>query len=308
MSFRNTALSAVLVVLAAAAIAGAAGAARGESAPRAPTNLRITATTATSISLAWNAPTGGSGNFWYCVQRDFMGCFRVNPPQTTFTLSGLMPNTTFNYSVKTVDSRGRHSANSNTVTYTTPPDTEPPAPAPSLTATYIRPTRIGVSWTVSRDNTSQVWYSLYVNGSAYFQDAIGAQSRTLFYLTPSTTYEFKVTARDRYFNTVESNVLSVTTPAATDTVPPTAPTNLSGAELDNEIHMNWGLSTDNADPQSEILYEFYLNGVSNPGDGLFGSSGLVYCREAGLTTVVARAVDSSGNRSAPSNEIVVQCP
>jgi len=236
-----------------------------------------------------------------------MGCFRVNPPQTTFTLSGLMPNTTFNYSVQTVDSRGRHSANSNTVTYTTPPDTEPPAPAPSLTATYIRPTRIGVSWTASRDNTSQVWYSLYVNGSAYFQDAIGAQSRTLFYLTPSTTYEFKVTARDRYFNTVESNVLSVTTPAATDTVPPTAPTNLSGATLDNEIHMNWGLSTDNADPQSEILYEFYLNGVSNPGDGLFGSSGLVYCREAGLTTVVARAVDSSGNRSAPSNEIVVQC-
>ena len=58
MSFRNTALSAVLVVLAAAVIAGAAGAARGESAPRAPTNLRITATTATSISLAWNAPTG----------------------------------------------------------------------------------------------------------------------------------------------------------------------------------------------------------------------------------------------------------
>ena len=77
--------------------------------------------------------------------------------------------------------------------------------------------------------------------------------------------------------------------------------------MDNEIHMNWGLSTDNADPQSEILYEFYLNGVSNPGDGLLGSSGLVYCREAGSTTVVARAVDSSGNRSAPSNEIVVQC-
>jgi hypothetical protein len=35
----------------------------------------------------------------------------------------------------------------------------------------------------------------------------------------------------------------------------------------------------------------------------------VYCREAsGFTTVVARAVDSSGNPSAPSNEIVVQCP
>jgi hypothetical protein len=29
---------------------------------------------------------------------------------------------------------------------------------------------------------------------------------------------------------------------------------------------------------------------------------------SGLTTVVVRAVDTSGNRSEPSNEIVVQCP
>jgi hypothetical protein len=76
----------------------------------------------------------------------------------------------------------------------------------------------------------------------------------------------------------------------------------------DEVHMSWGLSTDHADPQSEILYEFYLNGVLNP-DVIFGSSGFVYCREAsGFTTVEARAVDTSGNRSEPSNEIVVQCP
>jgi hypothetical protein len=49
--------------------------------------------------------------------------------------------------------------------------------------------------------------------------------------------------------------------------------------------------------------------VMHPDDDLFGSSGFIYCREAsGFTTVVARAVDSSGNRSEPSNEIVVQCP
>ena len=304
MFFRNAALSAVLVVLAVAVVGGATGAARDRSAP---TNLRITATTFTSISLAWDAPTGRSGNWWYCVQRDFMGCYRVDPPRTTFTIPGLMPSTTFNYSVVAVDSHGRRSANSNTVTYTTPPDTEPPAPAPSLTATYIRPTRIGVSWTASRDNTSQVWYSLYVNGSAYFQDAIGAQSRTLFYLTPSTTYEFKVTARDRYFNTVESNVLSVTTPAATDAVPPTAPTNLRETGFfDGEVHLDWDPSTDDTDPQSEILYDIYMNGELTP-DGGFGSSGITYCRSPGPTVVVVKALDTSGNTSEPSNEIIVNC-
>jgi hypothetical protein len=73
--------------------------------------------------------------------------------------------------------------------------------------------------------------------------------------------------------------------------------------------MTWTQSTDDTDPQSVILYEFYLNGVTHPGDNLFGSSGFVYCRQAsGFTTVVAKAVDSSGNRSGPSNAIVVQCP
>jgi chitodextrinase len=302
MFFRRSALAAVVLVIAAAVIVSAAAAA-----PRPPTNLRITGTTDTSISLAWDASRGNSGNWWYCVQRGSSGCIRVNPPQTSITITGLMPNTTFVYSVYAITAQGHRSANSNTVTYTTPPDTTPPAPAPTLSLTYLRPTRIGVSWTASVDNTSQVWYSLYVNGSVYFQDAIGAQSRTLFYLTPSTTYEFKVTARDRYFNTVESNVLSVTTPAATDTVPPTAPTNLRETGFfDGEVHLDWDPSTDDTDPQSEILYDIYLNGELTP-DGGFGDSGITYCRESGPTTIVVKAVDTSGNVSAPSNEILVNC-
>ena len=159
---------------------------------------------------------------------------------------------------------------------------------------------------------SQVFYTIYANG---IEQASLSSSETHYWagfdLTPSATYEFQVVASDSLFgNAVEGNTVTITMPSTTDTVPPTAPTNLSGSVIENEIHMTWGLSTDNADPQSQILYEFYLNGVANRGDVLFGSSGLVYCREAsGLTTVVARAVDlSPGNRSAPSNEIVVQCP
>jgi hypothetical protein len=64
MFFRKTALSAVLALLAVAVAAGAAGAARDRSVPGTPTNLRITATTETSISLAWDASSGRSNNFW----------------------------------------------------------------------------------------------------------------------------------------------------------------------------------------------------------------------------------------------------
>ena len=56
-----------------------AAAARDRTPPTTPANLRITATTATTISLVWDASTDNSSNFWYCVQTNGGGCIRVNP-------------------------------------------------------------------------------------------------------------------------------------------------------------------------------------------------------------------------------------
>jgi hypothetical protein len=227
---------------------------------------------------------------------------------TTLTFTRLWPEQTYTYTVRAVDAAGNRSGDSNTVSYTVPADVTPPAPAPQLTVTPFRPARAGFSWTRSVDNVSQVRYTLYANGIPQVEQ-FSYEWATLWYLTPGATYEFQVIARDVFGNATTGDPVTVTMPSSTDTEPPTAPTNLTGAAMDDEVHMTWGLSTDNADPQAEILYEFYLNGVTHPDDVLFGSSGLVYCREAsGFTTVVARAVDTSGNRSEPSNEIVAQCP
>jgi chitodextrinase len=301
MFFRKSALAAGMAVLAGALVVSTAGAA-----PSTPTNLRITATTDTSISLAWDASRNNSGNWWYCVQRDSSGCIRVNPPQTSITITRLLPNTTFRYSVYAIDAHGHRSGNSNVVTYTTPPDTTPPAPAPALSATYVRPTRIGVSWTASTDNTSQVWYTLYVNGNPRERDVF-SRSDLLLYLTPSTTHEFRVTARDAYGNVAESNVISVTTPATTDTTPPTAPTNLTAQFIENEAWLDWTQSTDDTDPPGEILYDVYLNDQLTP-DGVIGyGSTITYCRSFGQLTITVKAVDTSGNVSAPSNGVLFNC-
>jgi chitodextrinase len=310
MFFRNTGLAVGAILVIVAFGASAAGATRRDrTPPTTPTNLRITATTETSISLAWNSSTDNSGNFSYRVSESGVNNQTVAVPQTqtTLTFSRLWPGQTYTYTVYAVDAAGNRSGNSNTVSHTAPQDVTPPTPAPQLTVTPFRPARAGFSWTQSVDNVSQVQYTLYANGIPQVA-LFDYTHHTLFYLTPSTTYEFQVIARDVFGNAVEGNTVSITTPSSADTVPPTAPTNLTGAEMADEVHMNWGLSTDNTDPQSEILYEFYLNGVLNP-EVIFGSSGFVYCRSAsGFTTVVARAVDTSGNRSEPSNEIVVQCP
>ncbi len=197
----------------------------GGGSPTAPSNLRITGSTSTSVSLAWDASTGG-GTFWYCVARDGLGCVRVDPPQTTITFTRLMPDQTFNYSVYAIDANGHRSASSNTVTYTTPPDVTPPS-APTLGAPAVYPTRILLTWTTSTDDTGpQVWYTLYVDGAVRFIDRF-SNSYHVLYLAQGSTHTFKVTVRDYTGNVAESNVLSVTTPTSTDTTPPSAPTTCS---------------------------------------------------------------------------------
>jgi chitodextrinase len=311
MIFRKPALVVGLLLLAAVVLASTAGAARRDrTPPTTPTNLRITATTDTTVTLAWNPSTDNSGNFSYRVRESGINEYAVAVPQTrtTLTFTRLWPERTYRYTVWAVDAAGNRSGDSNTVSHTVPQDVTPPAPAPQLTVTGATPARVSFSWRRSVDNVSQVRYTLYANGVPrveYFD----FEHATLWDLTPGTTYEFQVIARDVFGNATPGDPISFTTPSSTDTTPPTAPTNLVGAEIDNEIHMSWTQSTDDTDPQYEILYEFYLNGVMHPDDVLFGSSGFVYCRFAsGFTTVVAKAVDTSGNRSGPSNQIIVQCP
>jgi len=278
------------------------------SSPNAPSNLRITASTSTSVSLAWDAVKYNK-TFWYCVQNGGTGCIRVDPPQTSLTRSPLLPDRTFSWSVYAIDQAGNRSASSNVVTFTTPPDTTPPSPPPTLSTTSVYPTRVNFAWTASVDNISQVFYDVFINGSPMSGEFMGFGTGIILRATPTTTYEIRVVARDASGNTAESNLLSVTTPPVTETVAPTAPTNLRFEPETSppEAWLAWDPSTDNADAQSLILYDVYLNGVRN-NDGIIGGTETVtYCRGSGLTEIVLRAVDTSGNVSGPSNALLFDC-
>lgn len=101
-----------------------------------------------------------------------------------------------------------------------------------------------------------------------------------------------------------SNSVSVTTLPTSDTVPPSAPTNLR-IEIDQgcaEVWLAWDQSTDDVDVQACIEYEVYVNGVLSPlaVDTGVGRS-FVYGTNQGLNSFVVKAVDRSGNTSAPSN-------
>ena len=279
---------------------------RGDTTPpTTPTDLRVTATTRTSVSLAWNPSTDRS-SFSYVVRQDNRLSFTVNQAQTSYTLTWLSPGRTYTFHVYAVDNSLNVSGNSNTVTVTTLPDLTPPT-APVLSSPNVSPSQVWLSWTESFDDIqfSFVGYSVYVNGAlATGLNWINHREASLRHLTPATTYTFKVTARDGSGNVADSNVVSVTTLPSSDTVPPSPPTNLR-VESDQgcaEVVLAWDQSTDDVDPQSAIEYEVYVNGELSPLAVVTGvGRSFVYGTVDGLNTFVVKAVDRTGNTSAPSN-------
>ena len=239
MSVRRVALSAIPALLALALIAPEAGAApkpkptptppspSPSPSPSAPTNLRITATTSAGVTLAWDAPKSGSAISYYYISESGFRHFFVDPSQTTFTRTRLSPNVNYSWVVRAVVN-GTPSPDSNTVTYKTPPDTTAP-PAPTLSAPlYVGPKVVELDWTDFVDETSSgVTYLVNRNGTS---TNYGNQSRAVVPLAPSTSYSISITARDNTGNTATSNAISVTTPAADNTSPPSAPPNFMGQE------------------------------------------------------------------------------
>jgi hypothetical protein len=278
--------------------------------PTTPTDLRVTATTRTSITLAWNASTDNSGVFSYVVKQDNLS-LTVNQTQTSYTLTWLSPGRTYTFYVYAVDRALNTSGTSNTVVATTLPDVTPPT-APVLSVPNVSPSQVWLSWTESTDDIpySTPGYTVYVNGApATGLNWINHREASLRHLAPSTAYTFKVAARDGGGNVTDSNTVSVTTLPSTDTVPPSAPRNLR-IDIDQgcaEVWLAWDQSTDDVDPQSSIEYEVYVNGGLSPlGVDTGVGRSFVYGTNHGLNSFVVKAVDRSGNTSAASNTVTAE--
>ncbi|MFF9457437.1 carbohydrate binding domain-containing protein [Streptomyces flaveolus] len=83
-------------------------------APSVPGSPRTTATSATSVSLTWNASTDNVGVTGYDVYRD--GVLAASVTGTTATVSSLTPSTEYRFTVRAKDRAGNTSADSAVVT------------------------------------------------------------------------------------------------------------------------------------------------------------------------------------------------
>ena len=268
-------------------------------APTVPTGLAATAVSATQVNLIWNASTDNVGVTSYRVFRN--GTQVANPITNSYQNSGLTASTNYNYTVAAVDAAGNVSAQSTSVSVTTPaaPDTQAPSVPTGLTATVISSTQINLTWNASTDNVGVTGYRLFRN-STQIASPTGTSHQNVG-LTPATTYSFAVAAFDAAGNvSIQSAAVTATTQAAADTTAPSAPTGLAASVVSStQINISWNASTDNV---AVTGYKVFRNGTE------VGTTTTTSYQNTGLTgstayTFAVRAFDAAGNNSSQSNTI-----
>lgn len=301
------ALRAAVVVAALVLAASAAPAAAADrSAPTKPGNMRVTAKSKTTVSLAWNASRDDSGRLTYNVRMWAEGRYvtvaTLPQDQTTYTKTGLIPNVQYFFHVEAVDPSGNKTLSDGVYTTTDPDRTPPPAPA-NLRVTQVTSSQIALAWDASSDDTGIAAYQVSVTPSDAAVTFTGATSARLVGLAPNTAYTITVRARDLGYNvSPPSAPATATTTASTDTTPPSAPSNLFVSDQGcSEVGLRWTQSTDDQDPQSAIRYRIFINGALDPLGTPIGTDRTITYGVDGSNTFVLRAVDSAGNVSAPSN-------
>jgi chitodextrinase len=297
----------------------ASSAPRDKTAPTTPANLMVTAITETTITLSWNAASDNSGKFSYRLKINNLGnsvynsLATISQSQTTYTARYLATNSSYSFAIYAVDDAGNRSADSNVANAKTLADTTPPA-APVLQAAAIAPSQVQLTWTRTSDNVANNCcnYSFKVNGNTITQNINWATapadklSVIIRHLTPGTNYSFNVSVSDWSGNSAASNTAQASTPPSSDTTPPSVPGDLHLVQDNScaEVWLGWNQATDETDPQSRIEYEIYVNDVLSPLPVSAGVSlDFVYGTAFGDNVFYVRAVDLSGNSSAPSKAI-----
>jgi hypothetical protein len=155
-----------------------------------------------------------------------------------------------------------------------------------------------------------------VNGIGDGGGSANTTTSTATGLWPGYTYTITVTAYSLNGTTgalsTESGPVTVTTAKAATTPPPTAPTaptDLNGwGDGGGEAIISWNPSTSVNEPQSQIQYNIYIDGVLDSFDSTVGDTSQVYIFPRGATVpaqVWVVAVDQFGNQSAPSNVLTI---
>lgn len=275
------------------ALALSLGTASRAAAQNPPTNVTATAVSSSQIDLAWSAGGGGIVTGYRVYYSDGTFLAQVGSSTLSYSDTGLLPLTQYDYYVTTVTLFSGESGPSNTASAVTLDPTPPSTPALSAPVP-VSTTEIDLSWSPAFDPETGISdYVVYRDGSEIARTGTNLDYRDGG-LQPDTEYEYRVSAVNG--DGVEGAQSNAQTGRTEPPPPPPPPTGLAASAVSStEIDLSW-----NAPSSGDVAgYRVYRNGspVANP-------SGTSY-RDSGLDpftpyTYTVTALSSGGQESDPS--------
>ena len=188
--------------------------------PSAPSNLQVSASDQSSLTLAWDASSDNVAVAGYDVSLNGSGVNSVS--QTSYRFTGLSCGTSYTLGVAAFDAAGNGSTVSTLTTATaTCPDTTPPSAPSNLQVSASDQSSLTLTWDASSDNVAVAGYDVSLNGSGV--NSVSQTSYRFTGLSCGTSYTLGVAAFDAAGN--GSTVSTLTTATAPC---PTGPLNPCG--------------------------------------------------------------------------------
>jgi chitodextrinase len=293
--------------------------------PSSPTGLTASAPSATQVTLQWAASADNIGVTSYLIERcagpGCSGFAQIGTTATTaYSDNAVGASTSFSYRIRATDAAGNLSGYSASATVTTPaaPDTQAPTAPTSLTASAPTTTQVALTWNPSSDDTGVTGYLIErcegTSCSAFSQ--LGTTATPAYVdgsVSASTSYRYRVRATDAAGNlSAYSAVASVTTLAAPDTDPPTAPASLAAtADSASQITLTWLPSSDNAGVTGYLVER--CQGLACGNFTQVGTASATTFVDAGVAAATTygyrvRATDAAGNLSTYSATAAATTP
>jgi chitodextrinase len=251
-----------------------------------------------SAQINWTTSEPATSRVEYGLTTSYGSSTTLDPTLVTshsVQVTGLAPNTTYNYLIHTIDAAGNERV-SNNGTFKTGAvaDTVPPSAPTGLAATAVLTTQINLSWNASTDNVGVTGYQILRNGTQ-----VGTSTTTSFSdtgLSPSTTYSYAVKAVD-----AAANTSAVSAPASATTLTPdtTAPTVVLTAPSGSApVSGTITISANASDDVGVAGVTFLVDNVVVGNEDTTSPYSVSWDTTAvsnGTHTIVARARDTSNN-------------
>lgn len=268
--------------------------------PTVPTSVRSLGSTINSITVGWNASTASTGCALSGYHMYRGGSYIGDSGSTSYTNTGLTPNTSYGYTVEAFDTSGNVSAKSTSVSLATSPDTSSPTAPTTVTATALSSSSVSLSWAASTDNVAVAGYKVY-RGSTLIKTSSGTgRTYTDTTAVANTSYSYSVAAYDGANNVSTKTTASpnpITTPTSTDTTAPSVPSSPTVSGItDNQVSLGWTASTDNV---AVLGYHVYINGIYSSDTA--STTLALSCLVPSVTyTFTIKSFDAAGNLSGPA--------